>query len=219
MTGLVLLGPPGAGKGTQAARLKVALGLLHLSTGDALREAVRQGNDLGRRVGAILSSGALVSDALVGEVVEKALTTSMADSAGYILDGFPRTLGQVGILDDVLGRTGLTLDHAVVLESPDAVLIRRLTGRRVCPSCQAVYHMDTKPPRTAGTCDVCQGAIEQRADDSDETVKARLQIYKQQTAPVIEAYDRRGLARHVDGSDGPDAVFARLLAVVRGALV
>ena len=224
-TNVILLGPPGVGKGTQAMRLKDALGLTHLSTGDVLRQAVRDGSPLGQRVKAVMESGSLVPDALVGEVVQDALSSmarkdaAAGGPAGFLLDGFPRTLGQVEILDGVLARTGLTLDHAVLLEAPRDVILRRLTGRRVCGTCGALYHVDSKKPAQDGICDACGQRLVQRPDDSEESVARRLQVYEDQTAPLAAEYARRGLLRKVDGAGDPEAVFTRLISAVGGALV
>lgn len=223
MIGIVLLGPPGVGKGTQAARLKEALGLRHLSTGDVLRQAVRDGSPLGLRIKAVMESGALVSDALVGEVVESALSDlggpGESGTGGYLLDGFPRTIGQVAILDGVLQRRGLRLDHAVLIDAPEDVVLRRLTGRRVCEACGALYHVDSKKPSRDGVCDECGQPIVQRPDDSESTVARRLRVYQEETAPLAGEYGRRGLLRVVDGTGEPDAVFSRLLSAVGGVAV
>lgn len=216
MIGIVLMGPPGVGKGTQAVRLKDALGLLHLSTGDALRLAVRSATPLGVKIKSIMDSGALVSDELVGEVVEAALTQGLGPSAGFLLDGFPRTLAQVEILDTLIRKMGLSLDHVVLIDAPTNVILRRLTGRRVCPSCNAVYHLDAKPPRVSGRCDRCGGGLIQRPDDREEVVAQRLKSYAEQTGPVIEAYRTRGLLRQVDGSGDPDQVFGAVQSAVGG---
>lgn len=216
MIGIVLLGPPGVGKGTQALRLRDALNLFHLSTGDALRGAIKSGTPLGARVKGIIESGALVSDEIVGQVVEAALTDGLSGRAGFLLDGFPRTLGQVKILDDLLARRGLTLDHAVLIDAPQQVILRRLTGRRVCSRCDAVFHLETKPPRVEGVCDACGSPLVQRADDREEAVQERLRVYRDQTDPVAAAYAARGLLRRVDGSGAPEAVFAAIRTMLGG---
>ena len=219
MVGIVLLGPPGVGKGTQAVRLKEALGLLHFSTGDALRQAVRSGSALGLRVKSVMDSGSLVSDELVGEVVECALAEGAASCSGFLLDGFPRTPRQIEILDGILATRRLPLDHAILIDAPEAVLLRRLTGRRVCPCCDAVYNLGGRPPKTAGRCDACGAALVQRPDDGSETVLERLRVYRGQTAPVIAIYKDRSLLREIDGSRESDEVFASILALLRGVVV
>lgn len=219
MAGIILLGPPGVGKGTQAQRLEETLGVLHLSTGEILRQAVAAGTPLGRRVQDVMASGRLVSDDLVGEVVESALAGGEASSKGFMLDGFPRTMRQVEILERILERARLAVDHAVLIDAPENVLVKRLTGRRVCSSCGALYHIDGKPPAKAGACDACDGPITQRSDDREEVVRERLRVYREQTTPVISAYSERGLLRRIEGSGSSDAVFASILALIRGALV
>ena len=219
MTGIVLLGPPGVGKGTQAARLREALNLLHLSTGESLRHAVRSGSPLGMRVKALIESGSLVPDDIVGEVVDDALGAGLSSKSGYLLDGFPRTVHQVEILDELLARRALSLDHAVLIGAPEAVVLRRLTGRRVCSRCDAVYHLDAKPPLVAGRCDVCGADLIQRMDDREETLGARLRVYHEQTDPVASVYAARGLLRSVDGTGPPDAVFSAIMAALGGVAV
>lgn len=216
MIGIVLLGPPGVGKGTQAAHLKEALHLLHLSTGDVLRQAVRNGTPIGLRVKSVMESGALVSDDLVGEVVDAALESGLSSTSGFLLDGFPRTLRQVEILDALLTRRSLGLDHVLLIDAPEAVVLRRLTGRRVCSSCSALYHLDSKPPLQASRCDACGSGLAQRPDDRETAVGERLRVYRAETAPVAAVYRERGLLRPIDGSRSPQAVFATILTVVRG---
>ena len=214
MIGILLLGPPGVGKGTQATRLREALNLLHLSTGDALRQAVRSGSPLGVRVKGIIESGSLVPDEIVGEVVDVALGEELGEKAGYLLDGFPRTTRQVQILDDLLARRGLSLDHAVLIDAPHGVILRRLTGRRVCSRCDAVYHLDSKPPAVSGRCDACGSELVQRADDREETVRERLRVYREQTDPVASLYTSRGLLRRIDGAGPPEGVFSAIMTAL-----
>lgn len=197
---LILLGAPGAGKGTQAAYLKDQWGLTHISTGDILRAEVEAGSELGQAAKGYMDSGALVPDDLIISMMEGRLK-GLADQ-GYILDGFPRTVAQAEALDAMLGRIGQTLDAVVNLVVGDAELIRRLTGRRVCPSCKAVYHVDTMPPRVAGVCDVCGSALIQRDDDKIEAITNRLQVYLAKTQPLIDYYASRGLLETIDGTIG-----------------
>lgn len=210
---LVLVGPPGVGKGTQAVRLRDALGVPHVSTGDMLREAVQKGSALGRKVRGFVESGKLVPDDLVGEVIEERLSRKDA-GAGFVLDGFPRTDAQVGILDRVLGKLHAPLDGVIALTAPEAVIVRRLSGRRICPSCGTVYHIDTWPPKSAGVCDGCGSALVQRADDAEEVIRERLRVYAAQTLPVLRTYRERGLLREVDGTGDADAVFSAVREVV-----
>ena len=206
---VVLIGPPGGGKGTQASQLKALLGVPHVSTGDILREAVQAGTPLGRRVKSFVESGQLVPDDIMGELIAQRLSRPDA-RAGFVLDGFPRTLEQVGILDAVLARLGVVLDRVFVFRAPEAEIVRRLAGRRTCPHCGAVFHVDSRPPRSAGVCDVCGSALVQRADDAEEVIRQRLRVYGEQTLPVTAAYAERGLIQEVDGSGEPEAVYARL---------
>jgi adenylate kinase len=215
MSGIILLGPPGVGKGTQAKRMQEALGLRHVSTGDTLREAVAAGTPLGRRVKDVMDSGQLVSDGLVGEVVEAALRGGPAASGGFLLDGFPRTLAQVTILDGILARVGLSLDHALLIDASEDVLVRRLAGRRVCAACGTLFHLESRPPKAAGRCDACGEALVQREDDREDVVARRLRVYREQTAPVVAVYRQRGILREVDGAGEPDAVSRRILAMVK----
>ena len=216
MTGIVLLGPPGVGKGTQARRLNASLGLLYLSTGDALRQAVSAGTELGRKVKDVMASGKLVSDDLVGEVVAAALAGLPASSNGFLLDGFPRTLRQVAILDGILENAHLTLDHALFIDAPEDILIRRVTGRRVCPACEAVFHVDSKSPAKPDVCDACGGALVQRKDDSEGVVTERLRVYRTETTPVVAVYSERGILRRIDGAGAADAVYDLIVQSLRG---
>ena len=152
-------------------------------------------------------------------ILAAGLAPGARTASGFLLDGFPRTLGQVRILDAVLGRTRLSLDHAVLIDAPEEVLVRRLTGRRVCPACGAVYHLDSRPSMKPGRCDACGSKLVQRTDDRAETVTERLRIYREQTAPVVAVYRERGLLRTIDGSAAPEEVFEKVLTAVGGVAV
>lgn len=198
---LILLGAPGAGKGTQAGYLKDQWGLTHISTGDILRAEVRQESELGLEAKSYMEHGSLVPDDLIIRMMEERLKV-LGFSTGYILDGFPRTVAQAEALDLMLQRIGHSLDAVVNLEVPDTELIRRLTGRRICPNCSAVYHVDTMPPRQTGVCDHCAGELVQRKDDRIEAITNRLAEYKSLTQPLIEFYTRRGKLVTINGMIG-----------------
>lgn len=203
------MGAPGVGKGTQAARLSAGRGTPHISTGDILREAVNGGTELGGKVRAFLEAGQLVPDSLMGDLIQHRI--GMADAeAGFILDGFPRTLDQVHILDRVLENLGVGLDGAFILTAPENEIVRRLTGRRVCPGCNTVFHLDSRPPQAPGVCDNCGSALVQRPDDTEAVIRDRLAVYEDQTRPVAEAYRTRGQLVEVDGLGDPDLVASRL---------
>lgn len=200
-THIILLGAPGAGKGTQAAHLRDEWGLTHISTGDILRAEVREGTELGKSAQVCMERGELVPDDLIIRMMEARLKL-LGDSTGYILDGFPRTVAQAEALDEMLQRIGHTLDAVVDLVVPDKELIRRLTGRRVCPNCSAVYHVDTMKPKEEGICDRCGATLIQRKDDQIEAITHRLEVYKAQTAPLIAYYEARGKLVTIDGTIG-----------------
>lgn len=209
---LVILGPPGSGKGTQAEGLRDRLSLVHLSTGDALRDAVKRGTELGKKAKSIMDAGGLVPDDLVAGIVEQRL--GRGDCERFLLDGFPRTVGQVEMLDGILERLGLGLDRVLLLDVPEAEVVRRLTGRRTCGQCGWVCHLAFSPPKAEGVCDSCGGALIQRDDDTEETVKQRLSVYSEQTAPVADVYGKRGVLATVDGSGKPAEVLELLLGAV-----
>ncbi len=202
------MGPPGVGKGTQAKSLTESLGLLQVSTGDILRSAVQNDTPLGRRVRPYVESGRLVPDDLVGELIAERLEKADARD-GFVLDGFPRTVEQVAILDRVLERLGLRLDRVLLVTAPEAEIVRRLSGRRICPSCGALYHLESHPP-AADVCDACGGTLVQRLDDREEVIRERLGVYDRQTLPVARVYRERSLLRETDGSGTPGEVFERL---------
>jgi adenylate kinase len=198
MTNIILLGPPGAGKGTQAKRLEDSRGMVQLSTGDMLKEAIAKGTDLGRKVEGIMARGELVTDDIVIGLIE----AKMQDGAkgGFIFDGFPRTLKQADALGDLLARTGQGLDAVIEMQVDDAALVARITGRFTCGNCGAVYHDQTHPTKVPGTCDVCGSTnLKRRADDNAETLKTRLMEYYKKTSPLIGYYYAKGQLSAVDG--------------------
>lgn len=210
------MGPPGVGKGTQAVRLSAAAGVPHISAGILLREAVTRGTPVGRKVRPLVESGQLVPDEVIGDLIAERLRESDV-ALGFVLDGFPRTLDQVGVLDRLLDGLGMKLDRVLLLVAPEEEIVRRLGGRRVCPACEQVYHVDSRPPASPGVCDRCGSALGQRRDDTASVVRQRLLVYRTQTLPVAEVYRSRGLLHEVDGTGTPDAVFERLTAEVVGA--
>lgn len=211
---VVLLGPPGSGKGTQAERLAAAFGLAHISTGDLFRENIRLGTELGKRVQEYLSRGELVPDDVTIAMVAEQLRLPVARE-GAVFDGFPRTVEQAQALDRELARLGKSVDKAVELVVPDDEVVRRLSGRRICRVCQAAYHVEFNPPSCPGRCDKCGGELYQREDDRPEVLRRRLEVYHRQTTPVIEYYRQAGVLRRVDGTGPIEEVGKRLADLVR----
>lgn len=207
---VVFLGAPGVGKGTQADRLAARFRYPKVSTGDILREAVGNRTPLGLQAKACMDEGKLVSDGIVVGIVREKL--AQPDCArGFFLDGFPRTVAQAEELDSLLRSRGQRLDRVVNVLVPREQVVRRLTGRRSCPSCKAVYHIEFAPPRQAGVCDRCGAGLVQRSDDRRETVEARLAVYEQETAPLIDYYRKQDLLSDLDGAGQVDEVERRLL--------
>ena len=196
---IILLGPPGAGKGTQAQRLVEHHGMLQLSTGDMLRETRKADTELGHKVADIMDSGGLVSDEIVSAMIDAKLA-DMGPETGAIFDGYPRTAAQADQLDEILARHGRKLDHVIELEVNEEALVERITGRFTCANCGAGYHDVFKQPATPGVCDKCGSTeFKRRPDDNEETVRKRMQEYRGKTAPILPGYEQRGIVSRVDG--------------------
>ena len=207
MNRLVLLGPPGAGKGTQAERIKAKYPIPHISTGDLFRANVAEGTPLGVQAKTYMDKGELVPDEVVIDMVKDRLNRDDCKN-GFLLDGFPRTPAQAEVLDAYLGTKNQKLDLVLNLTAPDDLLIKRLTGRRVCKACGATYHVHFMPPKAEGICDHCGGAVDKRVDDSrEETVKNRLEVYKEQTAPLVEYYTKADVLTEFPSEIGADKLF------------
>ena len=205
---LVLLGPPGAGKGTLAARLVEEFGFVHLSTGDILREEVKKGSELGRLAKGYMERGELVPDEVILGMVRERVDDK---SDGFLFDGFPRTIAQAEGLEGIL-----PVHLVIYLELPAEEVVRRLSARRVCKRCGANYNLITQPPKVPGICDRCGGELYQRPDDNEEVIRNRFQVYTEQSAPLVGYYERKGILRRVDASLSPDEVFRRVAEVLRG---
>jgi len=196
---IILLGPPGAGKGTQASRLVESRGMTQLSTGDMLRAAVKAGTPVGLQAKAVMESGGLVSDEIVSGIIGEALD-ALPSGTGVIFDGYPRTQAQAHSLDAILSERGRTLDHVVELEVDEDALVERITGRFTCATCGEGYHDRFKAPQTPDVCDKCGGTeFKRRADDNEETVRTRMAEYRAKTAPILPIYEARGIVSRVDG--------------------
>jgi len=213
MSRIVLLGPPGSGKGTQASALGRKWGLAHLSSGDLLRAEVKSGSELGRRAQPYMDRGDLVPDELILDMMAQRMAEPDT-GAGFALDGFPRTLAQAEALDARLMAMGQRLEAVIYLEVPEQELLRRLSGRRTCARCQAIYQVDTMPPKVEGLCDRCGGQLLQRDDERPEVVQNRLQVYAELTEPLLRYYQQQGLLHRVDGTIGVKKVMAEIARVV-----
>jgi adenylate kinase len=207
---VILLGAPGAGKGTQAERIEAQFGLPHISTGEMLRAAVAEGTEMGRQARKYMESGALVPDDVVIGCVRERLAEADAGE-GFLLDGFPRTIEQAERLDGMLAEAGRALTHVILIEVPEDELVKRLAGRRMCGGCGRGYHVVYDPPEQDGVCDACGAELYQRTDDNEDTVRNRLEVYRAQTQPLVGYYDARGLLRHAYGGGKlPDEVFVQI---------
>lgn len=215
---LILLGAPGAGKGTQAKKIVEKYGIPQISTGDMLREAVAKGTELGRKAKEYMDRGELVPDEVVIGIVKERLSRQDCEK-GFILDGFPRTLKQAEALDAMLEELGKKIDAVINVDVPEEEIIKRIVYRRTCRNCGAVYNLIYSPPKEDMKCDSCGGELYQRDDDKEETVKARLRVYREQTEPLIDYYARKGILHNVDGTKNIDEVFTeveKILSTIKG---
>jgi adenylate kinase len=212
---VIFLGPPGVGKGTQAKILAEARGIPHISTGDIFRAEVGAGTELGTEAKGYMDRGELVPDELVVRMVAARLDHDDCKD-GYLLDGFPRTMPQATALGEVLEQRGESLDRVLYFSAPDAVLVRRLSGRRTCPECGAGYHVEHMPPKVEGICDQCGAKLIQRKDDQPETIQNRLDVYKAQTQELIDYYQATGLLTEIDSTGSVDAIASNVAAAVEG---
>lgn len=212
---ILFMGPPGAGKGTQAETIVNEFGIPHISTGDAFRLAIKQGTPIGIKAKEYMDQGLLVPDDVTIGIVEERLQQSDCEK-GFLLDGFPRTLSQAEALDDILSRLNTRLNHVINLKVDRDKLLARLTGRRICKNCGATYHVIFNPPKQEGVCDKCGGELYQRSDDNEESVGIRLDEYINKTAPLLTFYEQKGLLRQIDGDQEIGAVSAKIASVLRG---
>jgi adenylate kinase len=210
----VLLGPPGAGKGTQAAKIVEKYDVPHISTGDIFRKNIKEGTALGKKAQEYMNAGELVPDELVVDLVVDRLSQEDCKAKGFLLDGFPRTTFQAEQLDKFLAENGIKMDIVINLEVSDAELMKRLTGRRVCKSCGASFHIVNIPPKKEGICDVCGGVLEQRKDDNEETAANRINVYKEQTAPLVGYYTESGVIANFNGEQALDEVFNKIVETI-----
>jgi len=210
---LIFLGPPGAGKGTQAQRLQSDFRLPYIATGDILREAVKEGSELGEKAKEYMDAGDLVPDDLIIELIVARVDEDDSRD-GFILDGFPRTVGQADALEDAFKRLGRRLTAALLVEADDEVLVQRISGRRVCKKAGHNYHVDFDPPKHEGVCDQDGSRLIQRDDDQPETVRRRLDTYHEKTEPLIDLYDEQGVLRRFDGTRNPDEVHGHIRASI-----
>ena len=212
---IIMLGAPGAGKGTHAKKITEKFGIPAISTGDIFRENIKNGTELGKKAKEYLDAGNLVPDELVCDLVVDRLKQDDCKN-GYILDGFPRTIPQAEALTAALAKDDDAIDYALEIFLEDQAIIDRMSGRRVCKSCGATYHVVTIPPKTEGVCDECDGELIVRDDDAPETVKKRLDVYHEQTAPLIDYYKKQGILKVIDGSKGLDTCFEEICGILEG---
>ena len=211
---IIMLGAPGAGKGTQAKQIAEHYGIPHISTGDIFRANIKEGTDLGKKAKEYMDKGALVPDELTCDLVVDRIAKDDCKN-GFVLDGFPRTIPQAEALEAALEKMGQSMDFAVDVDVPDDNIIGRMSGRRACLNCGATYHIVSIPPKVEGICDKCGEKLVQRDDDKEETVKNRLKVYHEQTQPLIDFYQERGILRTVDGTRPMEEVFSAIQAILK----
>ncbi|PCI01252.1 MAG: adenylate kinase [Zetaproteobacteria bacterium] len=212
---IILFGPPGVGKGTQGVKLSSAFGIVHLAMGDLLRAAVAAQTELGLKAKAFMDAGKLVTDALVIGLIEERIVSADAKN-GFLLDGFPRNVAQAVALNEMLTKHNLELDHVVFMDASKEALLERLTGRLTCSACGFGFHRHYSPPKIEGQCDKCGGSLIQRADDTEEVISQRLEVYAEQTAPLLDFYGNEEMFCKVKAEAGMDEVYTSLLAAVKG---
>lgn len=212
MVKIVLLGPPGAGKGTQAKMIQEKFNIPHISTGDILRDNLKRGTDLGKEAQKYMEAGELVPDSVLIGIIKDRLAQPDTND-GFMLDGYPRTIPQAEALSEILDELNNPLDVVVNIDVPDEELVKRLTGRRMC-KCGASYHVMFNPPKAEGVCDTCGDELYQRADDSEGPIRNRLEVYKQQTQPLIDYYTDKGINANIDGNKAIDDIFKDIAAVL-----
>lgn len=210
---IIFMGPPGAGKGTQSEFIVANYGLVHISTGDIFRDAIKNETNLGLEAKSYLDGGKLVPDSLTIDIVKERLAQSDVES-GFLLDGFPRTIEQAKALDTMLVESNRKIDLALNLEADFDALIERLTARRICKDCKTSYHLEFNPPKVIDVCDKCGGELYQRSDDNEEKAIVRLNTYNEETKPLVEYYEKTGLLRNVDGLQSIDKVFEDIKAII-----
>jgi len=214
---LLIMGPPGAGKGTQAAILAEEFSVAHLSSGDLLRKSVQEGEELGRKAKSYMDSGGLVPDELMISLILKEVLDLVARGKGFLLDGFPRTIEQARALEEAFETNGVKIDRVINLKVEDFTVVSRLSGRRVCTECSKIYHVKDMPPRVAGFCDLHPSAeLSIRSDDREEVIRQRLEVYRENTEPILDFYEKSGLVLDIEGNQDKKEITQRIIAELGG---